>query len=97
MRRDLFWYFLILCLLFVIMGCAAVHRSIDYYQTCLNDTECRAKMDQSRQDTSRIVFKALGSVPVASSSSNWIGDIAGLLASALTGLIAGRKLYKKRS
>ena len=44
MSKSIVLVFLILCVLFVVVGCHAVTDSINDYQMCNGDVNCRAKM-----------------------------------------------------
>lgn len=89
-------FFIALCIWFVVMGCSTVHRAISYYDACKGDVECMQKQENSRVLTQTIVAKAVDSVPGVSPLANTLGYIAGNLASALVGMIYGRKVSKNR-
>ena len=82
-------FFILLCL-FVIVGCHAVNNSVNDYNACLNDSICRAKMLEYGNFSANLVRSS-------GVSNNLFESIAYNLASALTGILLGRKLRKRSS
>lgn len=89
--KGLYAFTIIVMLSFVLLGCAAVKKSIDYYSLCRNDTACYAQMEANRNITTT-VFHSVGD---SANITDILSCIAGNIASGLTGILLGRKLKRR--
>lgn len=80
----------LLCVICVCMGCAAVSKSVDYYSACKSDEACYAQM-LANGNITKAVVKQVASQP---SVADLLGQIAGFIASGLTGVLLGKKLKR---
>lgn len=90
MRKAVYSFILIAMVSLVVMGCAAVSRSIDYYEACKNDEACFAQMEANKALTSSVVHKVGDSTNMV----DVLSVIAGNIASGLTGILLGKKLKR---
>jgi len=94
MSKSIVLVFLILCFLFVIVGCHTVSKCVDYYSACVNDSECMAQMRLTGNITNIAVTRAVSNVPAGFGVAELLGSFAGMLASAAAGIYYGRRKVK---
>lgn len=92
MRNGLATFVIASMVVFVVMGCATIKRSTDYYQACRNDEACYAEMVKYGNMSSAVT----GAVAKTFKLDDLLMQIAFNLGSGLSGIILGRKLCKKR-
>jgi len=93
-KRWLFLTILVLGLVFV--GCASVRQAKDNYDACLADSDCMSKMERTKVVSSHVVSGAVSNVAGNGGLADTLGCVAGALASALVGMIYGRKVRQKK-
>lgn len=94
MVRVIFFCFL-LC--FMVYGCKAVQTYRDDYAACAADPECNAKMLALSSKTQAVVAGATVPLGVPMPLENILAQLFGMLASALGGIMYGKKLRSVRS
>jgi len=85
----------IACLLLIVLalsGCATLKKQTDFYNACISDPECKARMDLIGHQ----IAYAVAPEGTANNVQNILGVIAGLLGSGLAGMIYGRKICEKK-
>lgn len=86
---------LLVAIMIFAVGCDLTSRSMKYYNDCKGDNECIKLMQQNYNTTHVIVSKAVDSVGVGG-LGEIVGCVAGSIASFLTGILAGKRIQKKR-
>ena len=81
--------FVVAMIVLTVIGCATVHREIGYYEQCINDDECRAKIQDLKVITANTVKSS-------NAPGNDLAFVLSNLVSALGGLVYGRKVAEKK-
>jgi len=79
-----------------LIGCAIARRNVDNFTACQNDAGCLAQMQFVGNSTSNFIRQIASNIPIASGVANVISITAGLLGSAVAGVVLGSKLTKKK-
>lgn len=95
MSRKFAFFVLCCCLVFVIYGCRAVSKSIDYYKACKGDEVCIQDMERVRVGVSSSVSSGMKSVSSVNSWCEIVGAVAGSVASLFAGIYYGRRKVRK--
>jgi len=83
---------IVLLLLLLVCGCATLKEQSDFYNACLSDPDCKARMDLIGKQ----VAYAVAPSGAANSVQDILGIIAGALATGLAGMIYGRKITQNK-
>jgi hypothetical protein len=94
MRKSLAIVFL--CLL-MFGGCKTYQTMNDYYNACVNDQQCHARMLALSGNVSSSVVSTVSSVGILSPFSGVLGTLSGFIAALLAGIMYGKKLRVVRT
>lgn len=75
---------LLLLVLFVVVGCASVSRSVEDYNACMADPQCADSVNAVRDNTRTVVTATSSALPLPS-----IPEVVGLIASNVIAFAVG--------
>jgi len=82
----------VLLILLFVCGCSTIKKQVDFYNACLNDNDCKARMELIGHQ----VAYAVAPEGTSNKIQDVLGILAGMLGTGLAGMIYGRKLCDQK-
>lgn len=94
MRKIFYVFCLVSLVVFVLVGCRTVSKSVSDYEACKADADCYAQMVKNGNISKAVVHNVAEQTPLGTSAADVFGSVAFNIASALTGVLLGRRLKR---
>lgn len=86
----------LLLIVVCLVGCSITDQAVDDYNRCISNPDCHAKIMTVKNTSELVAYKTTQNVTTQTKLCDLVATIAGIIGSALAGVIYGRKLRKDK-